>query len=79
MADWTSISLLTRGSATAIASNVRLDRLLAGVLVFVDTLKMKITRELKAPMHIHEFNLNEAADKIYAVGHDKLVRFDLQA
>ena len=53
--------------------------LLAGVLVFVDTLKMKITRELKAPMHIHEFNLNEAADKIYAVGHDKLVRFDLQA
>jgi len=53
--------------------------LLAGVLVFVDTLKMKITRELKAPMHIHEFNLNEAADKIYAVGHDKLVRFDMQA
>ena len=30
-------------------------------------------------MHIHEFSLNEAADKIYAVGHDKLVRFDLQA
>jgi len=53
--------------------------LLAGVLVFVDTLKMKITRELKAPMNIHEFNLNEAADKIYAVGYDKLVRFDLQA
>ena len=45
-----------------------------GWLVFVDTQEMKITRELKAPMHIHEFNLNEAADKIYAVGHDKLVR-----
>ena len=53
--------------------------LLAGWLVFVNTDEMKITRELKAPMHIHEFNLNEAADKIYAVGHDKLVRFDLQA
>ena len=50
-----------------------------GWLVFVDTQEMKITRELKAPMHIHEFSLNEAADKIYAVGHDKLVRFDLQA
>ena len=33
MADWTSISLLTRGSATAIASNFRLDKLLADVLV----------------------------------------------
>ena len=49
------------------------------MLVFVGAQEMKITRELKAPMHIHEFNLNEAADKIYAVGHDKLVRFDLQA
>jgi len=33
MADWTSMSLLSRGSATAIESSFRLDRLLAGVLV----------------------------------------------
>ena len=37
--------------------------LLAGWLIFVNTDEMKITRELKAPMHIHEFNLNEAADR----------------
>ena len=33
MADCTSISLLSRGSATAMASSFRLDRLLADVLV----------------------------------------------
>jgi hypothetical protein len=58
MADWTSISLLTRGSATAIASNFRLDRLLAGVLV--DLLGMDTTigilnspsaYHLSRPMH----------------------------
>jgi len=39
---------------------------------------MKIVRELKAPMHIHEFVLNEKADTLYAVGHNKLARWELE-
>jgi len=38
MADWTSMSLLSRGSATAIESSFPLDRSLAGDLV--DLLRM---------------------------------------
>lgn len=49
-----------------------------GWLIFVDPKAMKIVRELKAPMHIHEFALNEKADTLYAVGHNKLARWELE-
>jgi len=49
-----------------------------GWLLFIDPDALKITRSEKAPMHIHEFNLNETADKIYAVGHNKLARWELE-
>ena len=39
----------------------------------------KIVRSEKAPMHIHEFSLNEKADRIFAVGHNKLTRWELEA
>jgi len=58
MADWTSMSLLSRGSATAIASSFRLDRLLAGVLVdllgmdtAIGILKSPSAYHLSRPMH----------------------------
>ena len=49
-----------------------------GWLIFVNPKAMKIVRELKAPMHIHEFALNEKADTLYVVGHNKLVRWELE-
>jgi hypothetical protein len=30
------------------------------------------------PMHVHEFSLNEVANQIFTVGHEKSVRLDLQ-
>ena len=58
MADWTSISLLSRGSATAIASSFRLDRLLAAVLVdllgmdtAIGILNSPSAYHLSQPMH----------------------------
>ena len=58
MADWTSISLLSRGSATAIASSFRLERLLAGVLVdllgmdtAIGILNSPSAYHLSRPMH----------------------------
>jgi WD40 repeat protein len=49
-----------------------------GWLLFIDPAAMKITRQKKAPMHIHEFNLSEKADTLYAVGHNKLARWELE-
>jgi len=49
-----------------------------GWLLFIDPEAMKIVRSEKAPMHIHEFNLSEKADQIFAVGHNKLARWELE-
>jgi WD40 repeat protein len=50
-----------------------------GWLLFIDPETRKIIREEKAPMHVHEFALNEKADQIFAVGHNKLARWELEA
>jgi WD40 repeat protein len=50
-----------------------------GWLLFIDPESKKIIREEKAPMHIHEFAFNEKTDHIFAVGHNKLARWELEA
>ena len=50
-----------------------------GWLLFVDTSELKIVRETALPMHVHEFSLNEKADRIFAVGHEKSIRLELEA
>ena len=49
-----------------------------GWLLFVDPSRPKVIREVGLPMHVHEFSLNEVANQIFTVGHEKSVRLDLQ-
>lgn len=37
----------------------------------------KVLKTEEAPMHVHDFVLNEAADAIYTVGHGKIVKWEL--
>jgi WD40 repeat protein len=43
-----------------------------GFFLFFDLKAKKALRQEKASMHIHTFALNEAADTIYAAGHNKI-------
>ena len=49
----------------------------AGFFKFFDLENKKIIKQDKAPMHIHELALNETSDTIYAVGHGKIVVWEL--
>jgi len=44
-----------------------------GFIKFFDLEKSSIIKQAKAPMHVHEFTVNETYDTIYAAGHGKLV------
>lgn len=44
-----------------------------GFYKFFDLGDSKIIKQDKAPMHVHEVAFNESFDKIYAVGHGKIV------
>jgi WD40 repeat protein len=48
-----------------------------GFLMFYNVAAKKSLAQEKAPMVIHDLTLNEASDKIYAVGHRKIVVFSM--
>ncbi len=48
-----------------------------GFISFYDVETAKIIKQDKAPMHVHDFVLNEERDVIYAAGHGKLVVWNL--
>ena len=50
-----------------------------GGLLFIDVKNKKIVRQEKVNMHVHHFTLNEAADTIYSVGHNKLAIHEMKA
>jgi WD40 repeat protein len=50
-----------------------------GFLLFCDPAARKVLAQAKAPMYVHDFALNEAHDKVYAVGHHKLAVLRLEA
>jgi WD40 repeat protein len=49
-----------------------------GFFKFFDLEKKKIIKQDKAPMHVHDLELNEALDTIYAVGHNKIAIYELK-
>ena len=51
---------------------------LEGFVKFLSVPEGKVLHQEKAPMHIHDFELNEACDALYAAGHGKVVRFDFK-
>ena len=50
----------------------------AGFFKFYDLKEGKVLHQDKAPMHVHGFAINQAHDAIYAVGHRKIVLWDLK-
>jgi len=49
-----------------------------GFIKFFDLQTKKIIKQDKAPMHVHDFVMNEDADTIYAVGHGKIVLWEMK-
>jgi WD40 repeat protein len=49
-----------------------------GSLLFLDPKEKKILLQQKMGMHVHHFALNEAADTIYSVGHNKVAIHELK-
>ncbi|MBS0266625.1 MAG: hypothetical protein JSS02_32140, partial [Planctomycetes bacterium] len=49
-----------------------------GFVKFLSVADGKVLHQDKAPMHIHDFELNEACDTLYAAGHGKLARFEFK-
>lgn len=50
-----------------------------GFIKFIDLDKKKILRQEKAPMHVHDFVVDENFESIYAAGHGKLVVWQIKA
>ncbi|MCE9533300.1 MAG: hypothetical protein K8T89_19560 [Planctomycetes bacterium] len=48
-----------------------------GCLLFIDVKEKKLVRQEKVGMHVHHFTLNEGADTIFSVGHNKLAIHDM--
>ena len=48
-----------------------------GFIQFFDLNAGKVLKQDKAPMHVHDFTLNEVADTIYAAGHGRIVVWTL--
>lgn len=51
----------------------------AGFVSFLKTENGQIIHQDKAPMHIHQSVMNEAADTLYAVGHNRIAVFEWKA
>jgi WD40 repeat protein len=49
-----------------------------GGFVFMDPMGKKIIRQDKVNMHVHHFAMNETADTIYSVGHNKLAIHEMK-
>jgi WD40 repeat protein len=49
-----------------------------GFIKFLSLADGKVLHQEKAPMHVHDFELNESYDGLYAAGHGKLVQFEFK-
>jgi WD40 repeat protein len=49
-----------------------------GFLLFFDLKAKKVLRQEKAPAHVHDVVLNEAADTVYAAAHGKVLVFEMK-
>ena len=49
-----------------------------GFLTFYNTKDGKIIKQEKAPMHVHEFAVDESFETLYAVGHGKIAVWELK-
>jgi WD40 repeat protein len=47
-----------------------------GFVTFYNVATGKLIKQEKAPMHIHQFSMNEAQTRAYTVGHKKIAVFD---
>ena len=74
-----------KGLVEHLAYHPRGDWLLAaggdhkGFVTFLDPESLGPLKQEAAPMHVHELALNETADRIYAVGHNRLVLWRIAA
>ena len=48
-----------------------------GYLVFLDPATRKAVKEEKVPMHVHDFALDEDAEDVYFVGHNRIAVYKL--
>jgi len=48
-----------------------------GFLIFMDVAGKKIIKQEKAPMHVHDFVLSDAADSLVLAGHNKVSQYKL--
>lgn len=51
----------------------------AGFVTFLKTENGQVLHQDKAPMHIHQSVMNEAADTLYCVGHNRIAVFEWKA
>ena len=49
-----------------------------GFLWFIDPAKGQTIRQDAAPMHVHDFVLDESGETIYTVGHGKIARWEMK-
>jgi WD40 repeat protein len=49
-----------------------------GFVKFLSTADGKVLHQMKAPAHIHNFELSDGADGLYATAHGKLVQFEFK-
>jgi WD40 repeat protein len=49
-----------------------------GFFLFCDPAAKKVVSQIKVPMYVHDFDLNESCDKAYAVGHHKVALLELK-
>jgi WD40 repeat protein len=49
-----------------------------GFLLVCDPAAKKVHAQIKVPMYVHDFDLNESSDRVYAVGHHKIAILDLK-
>ena len=49
-----------------------------GFLLICDTAAKKVHAQIKVPMYVHEFALNEGNDRLYTVGHQKVALLELK-
>jgi hypothetical protein len=48
-----------------------------GFFIFCDPAAKKVISQIKVPMYVHDFNLNESCERAYTVGHHKIALLKL--
>jgi len=49
-----------------------------GFFLFCDPANQKVLAQVKVPMYVHDFELNESCERAYTVGHHKIALFELK-